>query len=283
MSRLKIHHTTRYDYEGRVGLSYNEARMSPLTDAQQVVLESTVQVLPGAGAVQQYRDYWGTRVTAFDVGTPHDYLQVDAEATVEVHRSERPAGAEHLAGWEVLGDEAAMGEFSDWLPQSALSEPGPDVVAAVAHLAGAATPHEAALGVLAWLQENVEYVPGVTGVHFKAEDVWAERRGVCQDLAHLGIGALRSLGIPARYVSGYIHPRPQAAIGETVAGQSHAWVEWWDGEWRSWDSTNHKPASDLHVSVARGRDYRDVSPLKGIQAGGRGVTLDVSVKVTRLA
>ncbi|MCU1520044.1 MAG: transglutaminase, N-terminal domain protein, partial [Arthrobacter sp.] len=95
--------------------------------------------------------------------------------------------------------------------------------------------------------------------------------------------ALRSCGIPARYVSGYLHPRSTAALGETVAGQSHAWLEWWDGEWRSWDPTNHKPAGDFHVTVARGRDYRDVPPLKGILSGGGGSGLNVTVEITRVA
>ena len=127
-----------------------------------------------------------------------------------------------------------------------------------------------------------EYVKGITGVHTSAAEAWLERKGVCQDLAHVGIGALRSLGIPTRYVSGYIHPKADADMGQMVAGQSHAWLEWWDGEWRSWDPTNHKPAGDLHASVARGRDYRDVPPLKGILSGGGGSVLDVRVEITQL-
>ena len=121
---------------------------------------------------------------------------------------------------------------------------------------------------------------GSTGVTTNAEEAWTQRQGVCQDLAHLAIGALRSCGIPARYVSGYLHPRSTADLGETVAGQSHAWLEWWDGEWRSWDPTNHKPAGDFHVTVARGRDYRDVPPLKGILSGGGGSALSVTVEIT---
>ncbi|GER22062.1 transglutaminase-like protein [Zafaria cholistanensis] len=281
MTRLKIRHITRYSYASRVGLSYNEARMSPLTDAQQVVLESTLEVSPNLAVISVYRDYWGTRVTAFDMTVPHDYLEVDARATVEVHRLERPA--EDVAAWELLGTEAVLNDFSDWLPQSQLSDPGPEVRDAVAGFRGLGNPNDAAHAVFGWLRNTMEYVPGVTAVHFNAEDAWRERRGVCQDLAHVGIGALRSLGIPARYVSGYIHPRPDAAVGETVAGQSHAWLEWWDGEWHSWDPTNHKPAGDFHVSVARGRDYRDVTPLKGIQTGGGASTLAVSVEITRLA
>ena len=142
-------------------------------------------------------------------------------------------------------------------------------------------PHEAALAVFEWMRGEMTYMKGSTGVTTNAEEAWSQRQGVCQDLAHLAIGALRSCGIPARYVSGYLHPRSTADIGETVAGQSHAWLEWWDGEWRSWDPTNHKPAGDFHVTVARGRDYRDVPPLKGILSGGGGSALNVSVEITR--
>jgi transglutaminase-like putative cysteine protease len=106
---------------------------------------------------------------------------------------------------------------------------------------------------------------------------------VCQDLAHIGIGMMRALGIPARYVSGYIHPKPSVALGAEVSGQSHAWLEWWDGAWHTWDPTNTKPAGDLHVLVGRGRDYRDVTPLKGIVSGGQGSRLSVEVLMTQLA
>jgi transglutaminase-like putative cysteine protease len=112
--------------------------------------------------------------------------------------------------------------------------------------------------------------------------VWQTKQGVCQDFAHLTLGALRSLGIPARYVSGYLHPRPDAALGETVEGQSHAWVEWWAGEWVPYDSTHSGPIGEDHVLVARGRDYGDVSPLTGVYAGAAASELFVTVEVTRL-
>ena len=134
----------------------------------------------------------------------------------------------------------------------------------------------AALDICAAIGQRVSYRRGSTQVTSTARDAWTGGHGVCQDYTHLAIGALRSIGIPARYVSGYLHPRSTADIGEAVAGQSHALLEWWDGEWRSWDPTNHKPAGDFHVTVARGRDYRDVPPLKGVLSGGGGSALTVS-------
>jgi transglutaminase-like putative cysteine protease len=283
MTRLRIEHRTGYTYDRKVTLSYNEARMTPVTDSQQVVLESTLKVSPAGAALAGYRDYWGTRVTAFDLQVPHDFLEVTAVATVEVHRSERVLPEAEQAGWDELAGEQVLNEFSDWLPQTRLSEPGEEVRKLVAGFAGGHTPHEAARAVMAWMKGEMQYVKGVTGVQSNAEEVWNHRKGVCQDLAHLGVGALRSLGIPARYVSGYLHPRPDAAVGEAVAGQSHAWLEWWDGQWQAWDPTNEGPVGDFHVSVARGRDYRDVPPLKGILSGGGGSHLSVTVEVTRIA
>jgi len=125
---------------------------------------------------------------------------------------------------------------------------------------------------------------GVTGVHSTAREAWKERKGVCQDITHLALGALRAVGIPARYVSGYLHPIPDAAIGVTVAGESHAWLEWFCGdEWRGFDPTNLIDIGDRHVLVGRGRDYNDVPPLRGVYAGPFGSTLFVSVEITREA
>ena len=110
------------------------------------------------------------------------------------------------------------------------------------------------------------------------------RRGVCQDFAHLGLAMVRSLGIPARYTSGYLHPSDEdAPIGEVTAGESHAWIEAWVGEWIPLDPTSGDDVGSRHVVVAHGRDYGDVPPLKGVYHGGNAEALDVSVELTRLA
>jgi transglutaminase-like putative cysteine protease len=122
---------------------------------------------------------------------------------------------------------------------------------------------------------------GVTGVRTSAQEAWQDGRGVCQDFAHIALGALRALGVPARYVSGYLHPDPAAPVGRTVTGQSHAWVEWWAGDWYGFDPTNGKVAGLDHVVVATGRDYGDVSPFRGVISGGAGSRMDVRVELTR--
>ncbi|WP_026554873.1 transglutaminase family protein [Arthrobacter sp. 35W] len=281
MTRLHIVHTTTYHYNSPVTVSYNEARLTPLNDLEQGVLETSLAINPPQTGVSSYNDYWGTRVTAFDLQSRHERLTITATSTVETFRGSDPGDGG--ASWAQLHSSEASDQFGEWLAQTQLTGPGAEVQILVAAAVGSLPPAAAAVAVLKWLRDGVEYVKGVTAVTTSAEQVWAHRKGVCQDLAHLGIGALRSIGIPARYVSGYIHPVPEAALGETVAGQSHAWLQWWDGRWHSWDPTNHGPAGNLHVSVAVGRDYRDVSPLRGILSGGGGSVLDVQVDIARIA
>ena len=139
------------------------------------------------------------------------------------------------------------------------------------------------MAIADWVRANVEYVPGSTGVRTSAQEAWSLRKGVCQDIAHLTLGMLRAVGIPARYVSGYLYPRADGAVGDTVAGQSHAWVEWWCGDWTGFDPTNGVAVGMRHVIVARGRDYADVTPLKGVYHGAPSTGLGVTVEITRLA
>jgi len=100
-------------------------------------------------------------------------------------------------------------------------------------------------------------------------------------MAHVTLGALRSVGIPARYVSGYLHPKPDAPLGETIMGESHAWVEWFTGDWFGYDPTNMIDIGERRVLIAHGRDYRDVSPLRGVYAGASASGVFVRVEITR--
>jgi transglutaminase-like putative cysteine protease len=144
-------------------------------------------------------------------------------------------------------------------------------------------PAEAVLAVSEWVHDKLTYQRGTTGVHSSAADAWAAREGVCQDYAHLTLALLRAIGIPSRYVSGYLHTKPDARIGETVRGESHAWIEAWTGGWWGFDPTNDVEIGARHIWVAMARDYADVSPLKGTYSGGAATAIEVSVDVTRLA
>lgn len=144
-------------------------------------------------------------------------------------------------------------------------------------------PHDAVIAVSEWVRGELDYVPGTTGVHSSGLDALREGKGVCQDFAHLSLIMLRSMGIPARYVSGYLHPKAKAAVGDTIDGQSHAWIQAWTGGWWHYDPTNDAEINEQYVSVGVGRDYSDVSPLKGIYSGEGSTDLDVVVEITRLA
>ena len=148
---------------------------------------------------------------------------------------------------------------------------------------GSSGPRAAARAAAEWVHDRLVYETGATDVKTPADDALKSGKGVCQDFAHLTLGVLRSLGIPGRYVSGYLHPREDAEIGETVDGQGHAWIEWWCGAWTAWDPTHGVPVGQRHVAVGRGRDYTDVPPLKGIYQGAPSVAHEVSVEITRKA
>ncbi|UKJ65200.1 transglutaminase family protein [Cellulosimicrobium cellulans] len=279
MSALHVVHTTGFVYADEVTASYNEARLTPARGRGQRVRAAAVEVRAETWS-HEYVDYWGTAVTAFEVLDPHRELVVRAESTVEV--DERRGVGVAAVSWSDLGGERVLDAHAAFLgdtPTTAV----PDEVAALAlDAAGGRDPQAAAEAVCLAVREGIEYVPGVTSAHTPARDAWAARQGVCQDMAHLCAGALRSLGIPTRYVSGYLHPREDAELGETVAGESHAWVEWWVGGWFGFDPTNRRAVGRDHVVLGRGREYLDVAPLKGVYAGSGGSELDVTVEVTRL-
>jgi transglutaminase-like putative cysteine protease len=279
MNRLRIRHVTGYRYEGEVAASYNEARMLPVSSTNQFVLYSNLEIAP-VSSNHHYLDYWGTRVSSFEVLTPHKELSLTANSLVEV----RPhAPQPHKVGWDDLAVAAAKAtSYVEHSKQTRLTDPADDIVELAREIASRYdSPRDAALEICSAIGDQMQYVQGVTHVHSTAKDSWADKRGVCQDIAHIALGALRSVGIPARYVSGYLHPKPNAEIGETVAGESHAWVEWYCGDWHGFDPTNSIDIGDRHVTVGRGRDYNDVAPLRGVYAGPFGSSLFVTVEITR--
>ncbi len=280
MNRLRIKHMTGFHYGGDVTASYNEARMLPVSSDGQLVLFSNLEILP-ISSHHNYVDYWGSRVSSFEILTPHKELALTATSLVEV----RPrAHTDDKLDWDALAAAAERTTSTvEQLKQTRRTDPPVEVQDLARGIASSTTDAcAAALEICMAIGDAVEYMQGVTGVHSTAAEAWAVRKGVCQDIAHLALGALRHVGIPARYVSGYLHPKPHAEIGETVAGESHAWVEWFCGDgWRGFDPTNNIEIGDRHVLVGRGRDYNDVPPLRGVYAGPFGSTLFVTVEITR--
>jgi transglutaminase-like putative cysteine protease len=276
---LRISHTTGFEYDDLVSASYNEARMTPQTSSEQIVVHARVEVMPHPWT-HSYRDYWGTLVTGFEVLAPHRDLTVTATSTV--HTMARTEASGDL-DWAALRDPGVVDSYVEFLEVTARVDPPNDLVEVAADLVGdGAAPAEVARAMCAFVYETVEYRSGATDVHATARDAWQQRQGVCQDFAHLALGAIRHAGIPARYVSGYLLPTQNPAIGTATHGESHAWIEWWDGAWHAFDPTNDQPPCERHVTVATGRDYGDVRPLSGIYTGAAASRMFVDVQVTRL-
>ncbi|MFI5429730.1 transglutaminase N-terminal domain-containing protein [Aeromicrobium sp. UC242_57] len=276
--QMRIRHTTGYHYEKGAMASFNEARMTPMTTSEQYVLRSKLDITPTPWSYE-YRDYWGTTVTSFEVQEPHVDLTVVATSIVDTQEGAEKA---HAIAWDELTDDV-RDEWCEYLTLGSWVAPSPTLEGELDRMrAQSVNPRDYASAVMGFIHEQVAYVPGSTEVTTTAADAWEARTGVCQDFAHLTLGALRAAGVPARYVSGYLHPSIDPVVGEPVAGESHAWIEWWDGEWVGWDPTNAIAPGPRHVVVAKGRDYADSPPLRGIFSTSGGSELFVEVEITRL-
>jgi transglutaminase-like putative cysteine protease len=279
MWRMRVVHSTGYAYKSPVTASFNEARLTPRSDSRQNVILNRVETLPATRSYR-YVDYWGTAVTAFDLHAPHTQLQVTSSSVVETDRPEPPAAK---VAWTDLQAEAVIDRFDEVLSATGYARVSRRIAAVGRRIARYHGPAEAVFAAVQWVRSELEYDPGATGVHSSGLDALREGKGVCQDFAHLSLIVLRSMGIPGRYVSGYLHPKRNAVIGKTVDGHSHAWIQAWTGSWWDYDPTNDTEINEQYVSVGTGRDYADVPPLKGVYSGEGSTDLDVVVEITRLA
>ncbi|MDT5007219.1 MAG: hypothetical protein QOJ24_4395 [Mycobacterium sp.] len=278
MWRMRVVHSTGYAYKSPVTASFNEARLTPRSDSRQNVILNRIETVPATRSYR-YVDYWGTAVTSFDLYAPHTELEVTSSSVVETDRGEMPK----KVSWEDLNSEAVIDRYDEMLSPTDYVPASRRIQAVGRRIAKYNEPADAVLAAAQWAHSELEYVPGTTGVHSSGLDAHREGKGVCQDYAHLTLILLRGMGIPARYVSGYLHPNREAAVGETIDGQSHAWIQAWTGGWWNYDPTNDSDINEQYISVGVGRDYSDVSPLKGIYSGEGSTDLDVVVEISRLA
>ena len=279
MWRMRVVNSTGYAYRSPVTASFNEARLTPRSDSRQNVILNRVETVP-TSRTYRYFDYWGTAVTAFDLHAPHSELEVTASSVVETEGADPPT---KKVDWEALASEPVIDRFDEVLGGTPYTPESKRLERVGARIAKYNDPFDSVALACQWVRSELAYVPGSTGVHSSGLDALREGKGVCQDFAHLSLILLRSMGIPARYVSGYLHPHRDAVIGDTVDGQSHAWIQAWTGSWWNYDPTNDCEINEQYVSVGTGRDYADVTPLKGIYSGEGSTDLDVIVEITRLA
>jgi len=292
MRTYRVTHTTRYAYEGPVSLCHTEARLFPRELPRQRVARAEVRVDPPPTSYAEGTDYFGNRVSRFSIEEPHTSLQVTAVSEVSV----LPRAVGDEPGASLPWEEAAAPRLAWTGPEgldarplalgSPLIAPGPELEA-YARPSFAAGRHllDAVADLMGRIHRDFAYDPHFTTVATPLAEVLQHRRGVCQDFAHLAIGCLRSLGLPARYVSGYLETVPPPGRPRLVgADASHAWfaVHVPGAGWADFDPTNDQRPSDQHITVAWGRDYGDVNPLKGVVLGGGEHALEVSVDVALL-
>jgi transglutaminase-like putative cysteine protease len=279
MWRMRVVHSTGYAYKSPVTASFNEARLTPRSDSRQNVILNRVETVPATRSYR-YVDYWGTAVTAFDLHAPHTELEVTSSSVVETDKGELP---DTKVSWDDLTSEAVIDRFDEVLSPTRYTPASKRIARVGQKIVKEHDPFEAIVAAANWAHSELDYVPGTTGVHSSGLDALREGKGVCQDFAHLTLILLRSMGVPARYVSGYLHPKADAPVGDTIDGQSHAWIQAWTGGWWNYDPTNDTDINEQYISVGVGRDYADVSPLKGVYSGEGSTDLDVIVEISRLA
>lgn len=294
--RLDIRYTTRFVYDEPVSESQNELRACPASDERQALLHYDVTTTPSS-RVASYTDHWGTRVDTFGARLPHRLLEVVAQATVETAVQPLVTVAPRQAD---LVDPEFRDHHLEFLEPSNHVAAGADVAAAARQAADLAGDDvvSAVLAIHRAVGGRLSYAPGETYVGVPVDDVFAAGQGVCQDFAHLAIAMYRSVGIPARYVSGYLFTADDATgaevIGDEVEVQTHAWVEvalptggqargGRNATWMALDPTNQQQVAEQHVTIGRGRDYDDVAPFRGVFAGSSEHQLEVSVAMRRLA
>jgi transglutaminase-like putative cysteine protease len=282
--RLRVHHMTHYDYGGTVTTSYNEARMTPLSIVGQTTIDARLDIRPAVRAFR-YWDYWGTMVHAFDLHQPHDELTVTASAVVETSEWHPITD---VTTWDALAGDDQLDRWCELLSPSHYVPADEALAAQAAELRAsgssqATDPLTRAVEANTFVHDHMTYRKGSTTVATSAPEAFTAANGVCQDFAHVLLGILRSMGIPSRYVSGYLYPETEGGLGQAHAGQSHAWVEAWVGDWLALDPTHGGFVGPQHILVARGRDYADVTPLKGLFTGGPVKSLDVEVELTRIS
>jgi transglutaminase-like putative cysteine protease len=286
--KYRITHSTRYEYEESIPLSHNVVRLRPRDFETQVCLRHELFVLPSPAVRNLGIDYFGNQVTWFSLQEPHMVLRIAALSEVQVD----PVPPPDVAGgpsWEQIlqtlttspePQTLAARQFSFESPYVPISDELAEY--AVSSFAPGRPFLQGVLDLTERIYRDFKFLPGSTSVGTPVADVFRTRKGVCQDFAHLQLGCLRSMGLAARYISGYIatHPPPgQERL--TGADASHAWISvYLPGHgWIDFDPTNGVMPSDAHVTVAWGRDYDDVGPAKGILIGGQRHWLDVSVDV----
>ncbi len=290
--KYRITHITNYEYAAPVSVCHNEAYLTPRTFERQVCDYHRLSIIPSPSSTGRRADYFDNPVVYFSFNSGFETIQIKTVSRVEVFPQTPTATPAATPAWEAIGESlrGGLGKTALDATQFAFDSPRISTSAEMARYGQKSfTPGrpivEALLALTAQIHRDFEFDPRATTVNTPVEEVMKHRKGVCQDFAHLQIAILRSLGMAARYVSGYLRTYPPPGKPRLVgADASHAWLSVYCGErgWIDVDPTNNKQVTDEHITLAWGRDYSDVCPLKGVFVGGGNHKLDVSVDVLPL-
>jgi transglutaminase-like putative cysteine protease len=288
--KYTIEHTTAYTYLEPVGLCHNIARLMPRNTREQICRNTTIHIKPQPDRINEYEDFFGNKVIYFSIEKEHWELTV--HVTSEVERMDSRYSKTHnypIAGLEVVKKEllkldADSIDIKQYLYVTPMTEWNEEILryALQSFLTGRSV-FEATNDLAHRIYNDFEYKPGHTTVATPLSVVMMERKGVCQDFAHLAIACLRSVGLPARYVSGYIETILPEGVEKLIgADASHAWFSVFIPElgWTDFDPTNNCVVSDQHITIGWGRDYADIAPMEGIilSSGSHELTVSVDVK-----
>ncbi|MBS0446209.1 MAG: transglutaminase family protein [Proteobacteria bacterium] len=297
MDRYTVEHQTRYAYTAPVSQSWQLARLTPRTLPWQRLISHTLHIEPAPNERREERDSFGNTVTHFGLHGSHRLLRVRMECMVEV--GARPFEAAALAAaepmaWERVRDLVRRDPaHEDHLLAARVCEPTalvPLSEDARLYAAQSFTPgrdwFDAARELTARIHADFDFEPGATTVSTSVDEVFHQRRGVCQDFAHLMLACLRGLNLPARYVSGYLLTEPPPGAPRLLGvDASHAWVAAYSPQhgWVEFDPTNDQIADQRYITLAWGADFADVVPLRGVILGGGDQRMDVEVSVIPIA
>jgi transglutaminase-like putative cysteine protease len=280
--RYKATHTTRYRYDATVSQCQSEVRLTPRALPWQALIESRIEATPGPASTEAHKDYFGNDVTTFTILESHDRFAIVATSVVDVQP--RPASPPPDVPWERVRDTLAAHDRPETLEAFEYVFDSPFVAAGPELAAYARPSFPPGRGLLAAVDDlagrihtEFTYQPNTTSIDTPVLDALKARRGVCQDFSHVMIGALRSLRLAARYVSGYL----RSGADYQGAEASHAWVSVYvpGAGWVDVDPTNNVRPATGHVTLGWGRDYGDVTPVKGIALGGGHQLVEVEVRV----
>ncbi|MEM1083785.1 MAG: transglutaminase family protein [Verrucomicrobiota bacterium] len=287
--RYAIHHRTVYRYEDKVSYSHHLARLTPLETSSQNQTMSRIVVTPAPDILTSHRDYFDNPTSFFSLATPHQELVIDSHSEVIVSDI-LPPTLDLSPPWEEVRDQVRQSMMPFDLAAAEFCFPSPlcPILPELANYSRESfqpgTPVlEATTDLTRRIHEDFSFDSSATTVTTPVSEVFERKAGVCQDFAHLQISCLRSLGLPARYVSGYIRTNPPPGQPRLIgADASHAWVGLYVPQlgWTDFDATNNVIPTTHHIRVAHGRDYHDICPIRGTVYGGGAQTLEIGVTVT---